>query len=306
MFALDISDEKKIRILEITKKRKRIFVQGMGEEQVSDIHEIPPVLQKLVNETTPNPIKSRKLAFAIPEEKTFIKVIELPKGKLETLQILLLEKISNFLPYAPEEIYWDWSIVDKKETLDHYDAIFVAAEKKNVDTYLELITSAGFEPMLIETEANALLWGALNPLDINANIEPTMLVDFGTVKITIVIFAKGAIRFATSIMPAKQSTFAHDDSASMQNHTDELANQIKAYIDYYHEHLVHPHDSKPTIISKLILTGAWTDIEKTVSFFEKKLKLPVREQPKIFPLKPTYITALGLALRGIYEETGKM
>lgn len=303
MFALDISEEKQIRILEVIKKRKQLFVQGMAEGELFDINELPQVLQKLVGEATPNPIKRRELAFAIPEEKTFIKVIELPKRKPETLQTLLLEKISSFLPYAPEEIYWDWSIVDTKEALDHDDAIFVAAEKKTVDTYLDLITSAGFETMLIETEANALLWGALNPLDIGANIEPTMLVDFGTVKITIVIFAKGAIRFTTSIMPTNQSSAVGNSPSNKKNTDDELANQIKAHIDYYQEHLVHPHDSKSTSISKIILTGAWADIKKSVSFFEKKLKLPVREQPKIFPLKPSYITALGLALRGIYEET---
>jgi len=74
MFALDISDEKKIRILEITKKRKRIFVQGMGEEQVSDIHEIPPVLQKLVNETTPNPSRVASLPSPFRKKKRLLKL----------------------------------------------------------------------------------------------------------------------------------------------------------------------------------------------------------------------------------------
>lgn len=307
MFALDIS-ENHIRVLEVVKKRNQFFLRGMAEGPLANVNDLPAVLQKLAREAKPKPILTRELAFAIPEEETFIKVVNIPREDSEASEAKLLENISGVLPYAPEEIYWDWRIVEnKKEQSDHCDAVFVAATKKTVDRYIELITQGGFRPLLIETEVNALLWGALNPLYTPADIEPTILVDFGLTKTTMIIFAKGAVRFtkSTKIVAGdnRQPSGASGENAPTSHYIDDLANQITECIEYYQEHLMRAPGEKPAPIKQLLLTGAWSGLADLSSSFEKKLNLKIREQPKILPLTPSYITALGLSLRAIYEET---
>lgn len=308
MFALDIS-ENRIRVLEIVKKHDHFLLHGMAEGPLAHVDDLPAVLQKLTKEAKPKPILTEELAFAIPEEETFIKVVNIPKDEPEMLQAKLLENISGVLPYAPEEIYWDWRIVgDGKDQEDHVDAVFVAATKKIVDRYIDLITQGGFRPLLVETEVNALLWGALNPLFTPADIEPTILVDFGLSKTTMIIFVKGAIRFTTStkIVLGDIPRAPGVSPEHMQNpkYLDDLSAQIKECIDYYQEHLMHTHGgAAPTPITQLLLTGAWSEIGDISASFGKKLNLTIREQPKILPLTPSYITALGLSLRAIYEET---
>ena len=199
MFALDIS-EHHIRILELIKKKGSFFLYGMAEGNFGELDEIPSLLKELVAKAKPNPIQTREVALVIPEEETFTHVATITKDEAQTSQAKLLEKISGVLPYAPEEIYWDWRIIEEnKKADDHVDAVFVAATKKIVDTYIDLVVKAGFQPLVIETEPNALVWGALNPLYAPAVDEPIILASFNPPKATLIIFANGAIRFTTSV-----------------------------------------------------------------------------------------------------------
>ena len=64
----------------------------------------------------------------------------------------------------------------------------------------------------------------------------------------------------------------------------------------------HGHKDEHTTVAQLLLTGAWANLDALIPFFESKLNITVREQPKFLSLDPCYITALGIALRTFYQE----
>lgn len=317
MFALDVS-ENRIRILEVLKKGKRLSVNAFGEKEFEKKEELPLLLQALARATRPHGIISREVGLAIPEEESFTKIVQLPQKEPEELKALLSEEVEKILPYGQKDVYWDWKVIGNALTEDaHLDIIFVASPKSVVDFYSSAIQKAGFEPALIETEPNALLWGALNPFRPHDLIPPTLVVDIGVSKVTIVIFSKGAIRFTSSIKLDMSSATPPDylamewndwvntrkeEWSAMQKTLQELAKKLAEYIDYYEEHLVHSHEKNNQSLEDIIVCGAWANFPELLDYLAKKMKKRVRGPEKMFSLHPAYTTALGIALRGIYEE----
>lgn len=298
MFALDIL-ENHIHVLELRRKDKQIRLHALGDAEFRRQEEIPAILKTLMQNTKPNPIISHEVALTIPEEETFIKVVPFPKEDPEKLKIGLEENINKILPYAPEEVYWDWRIADRDyQNLDYYDIVFVATEKKFVDSYIKLLEEADLQTVLIETEANALLWGALHLGEKQEHIPPTLLANFGFTKTTIVIFAKGAIQFTKS---AKMEG-AQQKQVLTEKNLERVANQMKEYIEYYEGHTDTKDAGKSHKISNIIITGNWATFPEFFSFLEKKLHLPVSGPPNLLSIKPSYTIALGLALRGLAED----
>lgn len=317
MFALDVS-ENRIRILEVVKKGKHLSVNGFGEKEFAAKEELPDLLRELAKVTRPHEIISHEVGLAVPEEESFTKIVQLPQKEPEELKALLSEEVEKILPYGQKDVYWDWKVIGNALSEEsHLDIIFVASPKSVVDFYSGAIQKAGFDPALIETEPNALLWGALNPFRPHDVIPPTLVVDIGMSKVTIVIFSKGAIRFTSSIQMNISSATPPDylamewnewvqtrkeEWASMQKALQELAKRLTEYIDYYEEHLVHPHEKDGQALDDIIICGAWANFPELLDYIAKKMKKRVRGPEKMFSLHPAYTTALGIAFRGIYEE----
>ena len=320
MFALDLS-ENRIRVVELLRKQEEIFLNAMGERELASKETLPGILKDLTRDTKPYPIKSLDVALAIPEEKSLIKLVQLPKREPEELKMLLNQEIGKILPYSQEEVYWDWKVTGprEEEKNEHLDIIIVASAKAIVDSYITIVQQAGFQPSLIETEANALLWGVLNPLKrgYKEEITPTLVIDLGRSKATVVIFAKGAIRFTTSLK-TEMIMSEPPDEVTMEWHewvkTNKknwlltetgltlIVSKLRECIDYYSSHLIHPHEKNGEALINIIVTGAWANVPEVVDILGEKLKMPVKRSPDLFSLPPIYTTALGLALRGIYEE----
>lgn len=317
MFALDIS-ENRIRIIELLKTRGRFTLNALGEKEFSSKEALPDAIKELSRETKPSSVISREAAIAIPEEESFIKIIQLPKNENGDPRDLLKKEISKLLPYGAEDIYWDWKVTGGDE--NHIDCIVAASPKTVIDAYAEMIHKTGFELALIETQANALLWGAINPLKNFKIIQPTLVLNLDTVKINIVIFANGMIRFTNS---AKMETgegghiyenIPLDKTArkNVQEFTKDwllteknllsLVSKLREYIDYYEAHLVDSIKKEEDLIKDIIVCGAWADFPELINFLKEKLQMNVKGPDNIIPVHPEYTTALGLALRALYEE----
>lgn len=94
---------------------------------------------------------------------------------------------------------------------------------------------------------------------------------------------------------------------------EELITQIKSYLDFYSEHDSHEHFSQKMGIEKIILSGGGVNLKGIEDFFSQKLNIPVElgnpwinfseklrkfELPEVQKKSLSFITSLGLALRG--------
>lgn len=314
MFALDIA-ENHMRILEILKKGDGFVLHGVAEKEIDHKERIPDLLKELVASAKPSPIVSRDIALVIPEEESFIKIAQAPKGETKTIQAFLEDEIDKILPYEKKEVYWDWRPTQSISETGMLDVMVVASPRSFVDGYIQMVTTAGFRPSLIETEPNALLWGIRNPFVSKTIVESTLVVNIGNKKTTVVVFANGAIRFSSSVkvgMAGGQSPdyLAMDwgqwvktnkqEWAATEKSLISLTKKLHEYIDYYNDHFAKGNPQQE--LNKVIITGAWANFPELLEFLSKKLGIPAMKPQTIIPIHPAYTTVLGLALRGLYEE----
>ncbi len=297
MFALNIS-EKYIRAIELVKEKGAIFIRAMGEKEYEGKQSLPGQIKDLLKNTKPHPIQSSQVAIAIPEEETFIKVIRFPKKEGVSLEKQIQEELGKILPYSPNEVYWDWRLAEEDYRNKSFcDAVIVAATKKIIDSYIDLLTQAGLEPILIETEANALIWGSLNPFNEKKTITPTLIVDFESEKTTIVIFANGAIRFTTS-----SKGYSSDQKHFLsERDLKEISNKLRECINYYNDQF-SSQERAANSIKEVIVRGEWATFQEMTSFLEKELALPIKGPANLIPIKPSYAATLGLAFRGLSQK----
>ncbi len=284
--------------MELVKGKGVISIRAMGEKEYEGKQNLPGQIKDLLKDTKPYPIQSLEVVIAIPEEETFIKVFRFSKKEGISLEKQIQEELGKILPYSPNEVYWDWRLAEEDYRNKSFrDAVIVAATKKIIDSYIDILTQAGLEPILIETEANALIWGSLNPFNEKKDIVPTLIVDFESEKTTIVIFANGAIRFTTSIKGdcSDQKHFLSEPNLKA------ISDKLREYIDYYNEQFPSPQRAVNSI-KEVIARGEWATFQEMTLFLEKELALPVKGPAKFIPIRPSYAATLGLAFRGLAEK----
>ena len=275
-----------------------ISIYGMAEKECVDRKNLPQCIKEAMASAKPNPIQSLQAIIAIPEEESFIKVIRLPKQDPKETKKSIEQEIGKLLPYAPEEMYWDWRLIEKDSKNNSYDEVMVeAATKKTIDSYIETVSQTGLEPIIIETEANALIWGSIDPFT-PGRVEPTIVLNIGATKITTAIFANGAIPFTASFKKdaADQKDFISDVIL------EPIAKKLKEYIEYYNDLSATREKESTNRIQSVIITGESGISQAMLSSLEKKLSLPIKRPAKIIPIEPYCAIASGLALRALTEN----
>lgn len=291
MFAITIS-KNTIQLLKLEKKGNTFAVHGAVETRFDEIEAeknpeiISKAIKKAMERAKPNPIEDKEVGFSIPEEHSFIKILNIdnsiPKDKISSL-------IEKEIPYSLDEIYFDYQELDNKKI------IFSAAPKKIVDKYIEIARLASLRTVLIETESNALIWGSLylSKIDINKHI---LLLYIDKSKINIVIWGNNAIQFTTNDKFEYESAIIKSPN---KKNIEDLTYMLEKYINFYKEHFKNQLEEKQKI-DKIILTGIWENFLSLKKELENKIGIPVLCGPsRLISINSTYTIALGIALRGM-------
>ena len=119
MFAIDIS-KNTIRLLKLEKQDNAFTINGAIETKfdeikaLKDINIISSSIKNGMANAKPNPIEDKEVGFSIPEEESFIKILNIdnsmPKDKIPSL-------IEKEIPYSLDEIYWDYKELDNKKII---------------------------------------------------------------------------------------------------------------------------------------------------------------------------------------------
>jgi len=291
-------------------------------------------------------IKSKYVIASLPENEAFVQVIQMPKMKEEELKTAVLFEAENYIPLPIEDAYLDFQITFPfHDRLDHLDVLIAAISRKTVDSYVSCLKKSGLIPLALEVEsqsiARALIKNRVSPF-------PVFIIDFGKSRTSFIIFSGYSLRFTSSIPASSQKLteaianalrvdldeaeklkiehgLAVEKRSSRSRKKiigiidpmvpilDDLVEQIKKYIRYYHTHASEGHPSK---IKKILLCGRGANLKGLTGFLSNEFKIPVelsnpwinilpeplKEVPEL-PFKESlgYTTALGLALRGIQK-----
>ncbi|MBU6414708.1 type IV pilus assembly protein PilM [Patescibacteria group bacterium] len=347
-FGLDISDlTVKYAKLKETKGGKRIDYFGeinipdgiVVSGEIKNEKELTRILQNGLRDRQGKPIKDRFIVASLPEEKSFLNIVQLPKIKPEQIPLAIRWELEGNIPFPLNEIYFDYEVIPSgEEKTDHVDILVTAFPKTIVDSYVRVVQGAGFMPAVLELESQAISRALIDKKNLNRAI---IILDLGATKTSFITFSKNALtltlginlggrNFDQSIAKNLGISITEAEQIKKENGLDknykngvilesvipllsELVDAIKHQVIFYQEHSLHRHNAEPDI-SAVILSGGDANLIGIERYLNINLKKTVvlgnpliniyGENPKEIPPIPKnktlkYATAFGLALRGM-------
>lgn len=248
--------------------------------------------------------KTKYITASLPEEKAFLRILELPLGlKEKELAEALKYEIEANIPMALDEVYYDHEIVGADAAAGHYDIMVNAIPKRIADSYVDFFGRNGWQLTALEVDAvatkRALFSGA------EAAKESALLLDIGASRTSFIIVSEGVLRFTSSNTVAgnqfskmlsehfplnlKEAEFMKRIVGLDQNHEkgQELLNvllpdltalkgQIQDYINFFETHPTsHTLSESAKKISKVVLTGGGAALWGLSDWLSQELRLGV-------------------------------
>src|SRR3989344_2569339 len=312
-FGLDISDLS-LKVAQLEKKQHgfRLASYGIGElaEGVIEVGEIKnedklvSSIQKTLKQVKGKHIRTRYVIAALPEEKAFVQVIQLPRMNKKELAAAIRFQAESYIPYPIDTVYLDFSVIRPLHNhLNHLDVLVASLPREVVDTYMSALKRAGLIPLALEIDAVAL---TRTVIEKGVTPIPMLVVDIGQARTKVSIFSGYSIRFTTSLsICSKQFT----DAVARALHVDEeraeelkrqyglytpedalgqevfqavtpvaadFIEQIRKYLEYYETHAPHQHLGKlQKNIKKIMLCGGGANLKGLPEFLMRALKIEV-------------------------------
>lgn len=347
-FGLDISDLS-LKIARLEKSKNNLRLVSFGETKISpgiiksgeiqDERKLSKIIKESLNQVQGEKLKTKYVISSLPEEKSFLDILQLPILKEEELKEAVKFEAANHIPLPLAEVYLDFEKVESISNQEAYQEVLIAASPKNLtDSYLRALKGAGLQPLSFEVECLAIVRALVKKGIIS---RPLLIIDFGETRTSFIIFSSKSLRF-TSTIPissqglteniAKNLKISFQEAEKLKREEGlkgkkeifesiippltDLVEQIKTHLEYYHSHLPKSQlkrDGKR--LEKILLCGGGSLLKGLVEFLASNLKVevllgnpwvnilsfPVKEIPPLpFEKSLPYTTALGLALRAIY------
>lgn len=346
IFGLDINDLS-LKIVKLKKKNGSFVLTSFNKAEISpgiieggiirDENALAEIIKTACKSVKGEKLDTKDVIVSLPEEKSFLQVIQMPKMDEKELKSAALFEVENYIPLSINDIYVDFQgILSDKSQSSRSDVLIVAMPKQIVDSYVSCIEKAGLLPIIFEVESQAIARALIKKEEKDA--PPLAIIDFGKNNTNLIIYFKNSIRFTCSINvcsqqiteaiskffqisieEAEEEKIKNGLSATDSNPKileaatpvlEELSAQIKKYLDFYSEHFFHERILTDGKVEKIILCGGGSDLKGLSDFIFQKLNIPV-ETPNLlenilvknidFNNPLSFTAALGLAERGVIE-----
>jgi type IV pilus assembly protein PilM len=229
-------------------------------------------------------LKTKYVVASLPEEKSFLQVIQMPKMTYEELELAVPFEAENYIPLPISDVYLDFQVISPtKNHLNHSEVLIVAMPKKIVDSYISCFKKAGLIPIIFEAVSEAMARALVKK---ETNLSPLILIDFGENNTDFIVYSGHSIRFTCSIPIASKSLtlaisellkidFNKAEKLKMEygligkrNNIvaqrvsqiiapvmEDLIKQIKKYISFYRDHSSYEYLLPDSKIEKILLCG---------------------------------------------------
>lgn len=335
-FGLDISDLS-LKIAAVEKKGKGLQLVSFGEcgippgvmkeGEVQDEAGLVKAIQQILTQVKGKKIKTKNVVCCLPEEKSFLDVLQLPFLPEGELRQAVSFEAENYIPVPLDEVYFDFEILQPPALSAPVagqpkiqEILIAATSKRIVDSYFSALKKAGLLPQVMEIEPLAIVRALLKK---ETSTSPLLLIDFGASRTSFIIFSGSSIRFTSTITVSSQElTLAIAKNLNMPVKRAEkikqaqglegdkevfdvmipvltdLTQQIKTHLDYYRSHVPGvPFARGNGKMERIVLCGAGANLKGLTDFLTSTFKLKVcladpwvnmeKPDPKNFPNLPS-------------------
>lgn len=333
-FGLDISDLS-LKIVRFKRKGKQISFASFGEQsieaglieggEIKDDKELVKYLKKAIAAVKGDKLDTNRVICNLPEEKVFIRTIQLPKMKQEEIDQAVYWESENHIPLKIDEVYLDWQrLPSTDKNSDQIEVTIAAVPKTLVDSYFNCLKKAGLWPIAFEPESVVLARTLVKAAEAS---KPMMIIDLGETGTNFVILSNQVIRF-TSRVPisgpilveaiAKSLKIDQKEAQrikiklglvkeknvykAMEPVLNDLAGRIQSSIDFYadYDNEFSDGSNSDNKISKIILCGGDSLLLGLPEYLSQKISLPVKlgnPWVNISPFIPKKAQKLGLSYK---------
>lgn len=284
-------------------------------------------------------LRNAFMTVGLPEEKGFVRVIQLPKVQREEIENAIRWEIEAHIPLSQEELVYDYEVVEPLDDgLDHIDIAIAAFPKKIAEAYTRVLKGAGLRIGIMELVSQAFIRAAVPTF---RERSAKILIEIGQARTMFMVFAGGVIIFTTTVDVGGQ-VFEENIARALGNTREEaaqlkyevglnrlaldgavfaalvpaiaaLVDEARKAIEYYQEHVSHAHGAH-TAIDAVLLGGEESRLKGLDTYFSSVLKIPAERIDPMTPIKEffagalpplsrrqlfSYAATMGLALRGI-------
>lgn len=264
---------------------------SLEDGALQDPAAVAKVITSLVNNLK---IKNKKVAISISGYSVIVKKINLAVMTEEELEKHIESEAEQYIPFDIEDVYLDFQdLKTNTANEDRTDVMLVAAKREVVDGYLNMLRTAGLQPVVVDVDAFALE----NAFEANFGMaDNVVLVDIGASKMNINIISNGASILARDVvLGCRQLTeqienlfgVSFEEAEAIKtgeivakekreeleglfaNTCGQWVTEVKRAIDFYYSN--HPDET----ISKIVLSGGGAKIQGLPEFFKKETDIPV-------------------------------
>lgn len=296
--------------------------------EVAQVDALAKVLRSTLG---PRERRAAFVSFSLPEERGFVRAVALPKLFPHEVRSAVELQLDELVPLSPAEAVFDVEIASTESTGRVIEAVVYAFPRTTLLSYTSAIESAGFLPVLAESEMHSLARVVIP----QGETGTVMIVDAGRTRTTFCIAYQRIVRFSSTVQisgggltkaiaqalsvtdadaeVAKRS-FTFDRAKNeklfdvVEKAVREMAEQMNQRIAYWETHESKRTNFAVPAVRKIYLTGGESQIAGYAEHLSEALKLPVlRAEPwqQVFdvesyipPLAATetlsYATTLGL------------
>jgi len=339
---LDISDYK-IRYIQFHEKRGgKIKINSYGEVptpkdlisagSIKDEDKVSNLIKELINKPKYGKVDSKYVNASLPEKRTFLKTVNIPKVPDNELKGAVSWAIEQNIPISLDQVYFDWQIIDSAPNeKNQLKALTIVAPRDMTNQYSRIIHNAGLIPVGLENESLAITRCLVDQKQTNKN--SLLIIDMGRSRTNLIIFHQGTVYFTSSIevsghemteVITKALNLSYEDAEKakiiygldktkargvinkvLEPIMKRFVIKINENIGYFNNYLISDYK-----INTILLTGSVSQTLGLLTYLQKNLQLNVLlgdpwinltffDSKKIAPRSTffSFTTAIGLALK---------
>ena len=281
----------------------------------------PEAVGKIIRTLVDNlKLKGNKVAISISGYSVIIKKINLTAMEDSELSSHIQAEAEQYIPFDIDEVYIDYQdLKTNTDDDDRTDVMLVAAKKDVITGYLDMLTAAGLEAIIVDVDAFALenAYGA----NFGGQEDNVALIDIGASKMSINIVSKGTSalardavmgskiltetiqnRFSISLEEAESLKIGLAEPGDKKKELDEIfadtCNQWVAEaqraLDFYYSNF--PDET----VDKIVLSGGGAKIKGLTKLFSQETGIKTetfnpfaKAEPDPDHIDPDYVVTIG-------------
>jgi len=228
--------------------------------EIVNKNELFKLIEKSFNEARPKRIRNKRVRIALSESKSFLRLISMPVMEEKEINEAIKWEIEANIPLSLDQVYYDWQLVGDifNGENNEIEVLVLAAAKRIVNQYLEILEEFGLEVVGIESETTALTKSLLNE---NSTEKTSLIINIDKNKTSFIFAVKNVPCFTSSVPISEKNVIGA--IAKKFNISDAKAEEIERNdgIGSFFE------DDALFEAIRPVLDGLVEEIKKTIDFY---------------------------------------